>query len=311
MADYQSWPGASQSLLKAGLPPHGTMAHIRDLLDRPRVVTKWMRIGSLVHAGIFEPARMLDGYVVQPQFEQDAENVTASGSPSTRKTTAYYKGQAAQFADANEGKEIVPQSEYDDIRKMVRNLNRHQRARSYFHTGLPEVSISAPHEPTGLVLRGRIDWLCDEHNYIVDLKSTNNITRPDRFLADSKTDFQLAFYRRLLRMTTGQEYHARLVLVQNTRPFLVDAGRVADESLDQMDDLIDPLLARYKQALDRDEWPGLDDTGDKLYTVGSYHLPDQEPLNLTSGGEPLTKPKPTGGQGFSMFLDDADYEGDF
>jgi len=293
-ADYRDWPGVHQSLLKVGLPPHGTMAHIKDRLDHPVTASRWMRIGSLIHAGQFDPGRMLDGYVVQPAFELDPENVTGSGQPSTSKATSYYKGQAAQFAAINEDRQIIDATEYDAIRAMIHNLDRYERARGYFAQGDPEVSIRAPHDDTGMMLVGRIDWLNHEQRYFVDLKTTNNITRPDRFLADSKTDFQLAFYRRLLMLTTGEEYHARLVLVGNQRPFLVDAGRVADESLDQMDDLIDPLLANYRRCLDSGEWPGLDDTGDKLYTVGSYHLPDQEPLRLTSGGQPLTaKPKPT------------------
>ena len=57
-----------------------------------------------------------------------------------------------------------------------------------------------------------------------------------------------------------------------------------------MDDLIDPLLADYKQALDTGEWPGLDDTGDKLYTVGSWHLPPEkvQQSKATTGGKPVS-----------------------
>ena len=287
--EYAEWPGIHQSLLKAGLPPRGTMAHIRDAMDTHRVETKWMQMGLLVHAGLFDPLRMMDQYVVEPDFRLHDDNTTDNGKPSTSAATTWCKARVAEFKDANDGKKIVPQTGYDAIRAMTRNLSRHNRVQRYLASGRPEVSIRCPDAANGLVLVGRIDWLNESERWFLDLKSTNDISNPGRFIAQSKTDFQLAFYRRMLRTITGYDYSARLILVQNTRPFHVDAGAVHDEALDAMDPLTDQLLSDYARCVETGEWPGLDDSGDKTFTVGTWHLPEEKPLVLTKGGAPIAE----------------------
>lgn len=289
--NYFDRDGWNQSVIKHGLPPSGTMAHVRAALLDDKEQTRPMRIGSLVHAGVFEPMTMLDDYAVMPAYENDVDNCKADGFsvPASPRSTKYYRERKAVWQAANHDKQHVTQSEYDAIKIMMANLRGHERAMRYFSAGSGEVELSATHPGTGLLLKSKLDWVNRDERYIVDLKTTRDLSNTGRLIASWLIDFQLAFYRRLLLLMTGDTYDCRLVLVMNQPPYLVDAGQVCDIAIDAMDAQIDPLLERVAEAEQSGCWPGLDDTGDKVFTVPSYHLPQQtEQSKATVDGQPVS-----------------------
>lgn len=280
---YAQIRAMSQSKAKLALPP-GTLADLEaELLKPDERETRWMNLGTICHAGAFEPLTMLERFAVMPAFEQDEENVTAKGERTSSKATNYYKNKVAEWMHLNEGKTAVDQSVYDAYRKMMVALNRSKRARDVMTDGAPEVSI-VWQDKTGVLCKGRIDCLRDSVKRFTDYKTSRDVTRPGNVIAHLGYDFQLAFYRRGLRQLTGEDWGADLVMQKNHGSFVVRAAPVSDDDLNAMDDRIEELLPRIAQAQRSGFWPGYED--DEVFAVPEWRLQqaNSEPLELTIDG---------------------------
>jgi hypothetical protein len=176
--DYFRIPAINSSLVRAAVNHRGeiSMEAMKWAMDHPPQRTRAMRFGSLFHCGQLEPAQIMRRYAVMPAYHTDHNNVTAKGKPTESKSTRHYKDQKAEFERANAGREIVEQSEYDQMNFMLRSLATRPQVRQWIGSGGgAEVTRIWRHPDSGLLLKVRIDKEVPGDGIIIDFKTTSDM----------------------------------------------------------------------------------------------------------------------------------------
>jgi exodeoxyribonuclease VIII len=157
-ADYHAGPGLSRSKLWTTFnksPAHAMAEKVAQ--------TKAMLIGSVVHVATLEPDLFERDYVRSEKFD---------------KRTNIGKLAAEQFADQNQGKEIVEADVYDLAASIRDSLHGSAIVRDLLKGGKAEHSAYWEDFETGELCRVRPDMA--QPGYILDLKTTQDAS-PDSF----------------------------------------------------------------------------------------------------------------------------------
>lgn len=165
---------------------------------------------------------------------------------------------AQERRDALRENGFIPllQKDYDRVVEMAYALKQHRLAMRLLSEGKPEVSAYAVHEPTGVVRRGRFDWLGSA--ILIDYKSAVS-SDPAAFVrASVNFDYHMqhAWYLDLARdlghpakafaFIVQMKEPPYLVTVIELPPDLVAVGRARNER----------ALERFRDCIDSDLWPG-------------------------------------------------------
>jgi hypothetical protein len=281
---YRDWPAINNSTLKHC---NHSPAHMREVMTGgQKESTPAMRMGTLVHAGKFEPLLIPAAYVVLPDYHLDADNVTAKGlKPSNPRNTSYYREKVAQFEATNSGKEVISGQQYADLLGVVSALEAHEGAATAFGAGgVAEVSFVWTDPDTGILCKGRADWWDAARGIVSDLKKADS-GKPFKYVGRNMFYHQAAaFYIDGLRTLGHDVKEFWLVAVESKAPYAVQAAPIDEESLNAG-------RARYKRALEAvrhgrttGEWAGPD-------SPDRWHFEEhkEEPVDLVlPGGEVLT-----------------------
>lgn len=157
-----------------------------------------------------------------------------------------------------EGKIPLLRKDHDAAQRIAEAVREHPIAGPLFEgRGRAEVSMFGQHE-SGVKLRGRCDWIT-EGGIIVDLKTAMN-PDPAEFARTAYTlsyDLQAAHYELTYQLATGQRPRGFIhVLVGKEEPNLVAVVQLDDDFLEIGRQKLHRAIARYKHALDTDEWGG-------------------------------------------------------
>lgn len=132
-------------------------------------------------------------------------------------------------------------------------------AASVLSQGEPEVSMYAECPETGVLMRGRADWLRD--GYLVDLKTAAGAIDPaefERTAWNRHYGLQVAWYRRILALN-GVDATPIWVVVSKDAPHQVYVYQASTEMLERGTDDMYRALELYARCQATDEWPGLVD----------------------------------------------------
>ena len=148
----------------------------------------------------------------------------------------------------------------------------HPTAAQLLSEGAPEVSMWATDPLTGVLMRGRTDWLTDRN---VDLKTTGRPVDPASFMNtvwDYGYAFQAAWYEHILALN-GLEVNTAWIAVtkregHETGVFVPDEGIMIQARRD-----LRRALALYAYCLERDVWPSLEEAWE-IPGVGAPRLTD-------------------------------------
>lgn len=133
-------------------------------------------------------------------------------------------------------------------------------ARSLLTEGRPEVSAWAEDPETGVLLRGRFDYLNADN--FVDLKTVAGPSDPREFAWTVRKfhyTFQAAYYQRLLQLNGHGVPPPYWVAVSKDAPYDVYVTRPSDDMLAAAHDDVDEALRLYRECADTGTWPGLAD----------------------------------------------------
>lgn len=133
-------------------------------------------------------------------------------------------------------------------------------ARSLLTEGRPEVSAWAEDPETGVLLRGRFDYLNTDN--FVDLKTVAGPSDPREFawaVRKFHYTFQAAYYQRLLQLNGHGSLPPYWVAVSKDAPYDVYVTRPSDDMLATAHDDVDEALRLYRKCADTGTWPGLAD----------------------------------------------------
>lgn len=143
------------------------------------------RFGTIFHEGHLQPELIAQKYVVVPEESfVEATQAWARNNPDikgntpqekeykTPKASKYYKDLVENYLAAHKGKQQVSLQWLTDIGNMLDRLMKNELAVALFEDGRPEVTIVWEDARTGLLCKGRIDWVSFSYNSLTDLKST-------------------------------------------------------------------------------------------------------------------------------------------
>lgn len=179
------------------------------------------------------------------------------------------------FRSANEGREIVTESEFASAHPIVSALLRHEHAMHLLRSGTPKKRIYW-------------DWLgrsCSGEpdvagKYLVDLKTTR-CAEPGRFTKQAlwlSYNAQLAWYRQGL-ILSGAEPPTQvfIVAVETSPPYPVTVFSLTERAIEQGERLCRVWMERLLSCEATGEWPG--------YVQSAVDLDVPDDLELTFGDE--------------------------
>lgn len=245
---YLSWDAMSQSAAKplARSPQH-YLAYLRRQEN-----TKALRTGHITDTLVFEPKLFSKNYKVKPRtYTNDNGEVKP------------WHGGAQACKDWMEeaersGKIIISGPEYDEAVRLSTAVREHDAAKDILAEGKSQLSMVWADEETGIICKGRIDWLCGAG--IVDLKTTKDAgPEPHQFGREIVTygyHVQGAFYHDGYEQLTGEDRDFIIIAAEKGSPHAVAVYRVGSLSLQAGRSIYRRALYNYRQCKQWDEWPG-------------------------------------------------------
>lgn len=148
-------------------------------------------------------------------------------------------------------------SEWEVAGEMAAAVRDHPTAAFLLDEGRPEVSAYATDEATGVMRRGRFDWL--HPTVVVDYKTTRS-AEPGHFaradVAGHGYHMQAAWYLDLAR-DLGHPAEAFAFVVQEKEPpYLTEVYELDDAALQRGRELNQRALERFRDCTASNDWPG-------------------------------------------------------
>lgn len=190
--------------------------------------------------------------------------------PATSRAKADQEAhKAAKEAARAEGKIPVTAEDYERVQAMADRLSSHTLAMRLLSEGQPEVSAYALDEETGVMRRGRFDWL--HPTLLVDYKSCLSADPRDlagRYGVVKKWgyDQQAAWYTDLARDLGHPATAFAFIFQMKTPPYEVVVAYLDDSDLWEARSRNREALERFRDCTQSGIWPGfvLDDTAIRL-----------------------------------------------
>ena len=156
------------------------------------------------------------------------------------------------------GEVPISRADYTEVQGMADAVLTHPIAGPLLEDGTPEQSLYAVDGPTGMWMRGRVDWATGSTRTLIDLKTTISAD-PDewgRSIIRYGYALQREWYRSMWQALTGEHPTFLHILVEKQPPYLTSVVE-----LDAEWEVIGGLQMRqaldtYARCLDADEWPG-------------------------------------------------------
>jgi len=203
-----------------------------------------------------------------PDFHLDPENVT--GPPQKRtdsKQTDYFKRKAREFYEAakHDGLEVITREQYDTALAMIEAIRSKPNAAMWLNATDTRKEVTVVGEIEGVVCKGRIDVLHTAG--LIDIKTADDcaVHSFSKKALNLGYIFKQAIHRELVKQMTGIELPVYYIVVESSPPYdcAVFEFTGGDEQLfDQELDKARVLLTKYKECLESDEWPGVDEGED-------------------------------------------------
>lgn len=160
---------------------------------------------------------------------------------------------------------ILPK-DWEVVCAMADKLSEHTATMRLLSRGRAEVSLFATHEPTGVPIRGRLDWL--SHRVATDYKTAAS----DDPVAFRKTaalrgyHIQAAFYMDLLEAVGLPVDEFAFIVQCKEAPYEVFVTTLAPRAVARGRELYTRALERFRDCTDSGFWPGRVDPETYLIT---------------------------------------------
>ena len=201
------------------------------------------RFGRLAHKMILEPERaVMDAYAVGGPINQ------RTGKPFGQDTKAW-----ADY-EAEIGKPVVSEEDYDKVNAMRHSVMTHENARLFFADHIYESIFRA--ETCGVNCQIKVDAINGSGNdiYLVDLKTCDDLNFFEQDAARFQYVHQAALYHMVFQLVTGADANVYFVAVEKRVPFRVGVfsakGSILDAKCDVSRELVE--LNRCRKS---NTWP--------------------------------------------------------
>ena len=255
--------------------------HYRHWLTHQREDSDAMQLGRLVHCAIYEPDRLAERYVQEPNFHRGMKDDTA-------RAKGYDGGKdaAAKWTLENAGREIVAADLWASATAMAEAVRADPIAGAMVSGGFAEQLVEWTDPVTGIECRGRVDHV---NGRLSDLKTARAVS--PRWLAAefARREYhgQLAFYAEGLALNgIDLADPPAFIVVENVAPHDVVVLQMAPQEVKAGRDLFRRYLDTLAWCRETDQWPGV--AGGEIIPLGlpAWAVPDDaEPI--TVGGVPI------------------------
>lgn len=280
--DYALIPAVNQSTLKYMLKSPLHFEHARATSKKP---TAPMRLGTVAHTAVLEPARMAAEYIVyRAGVEVELVNEkTGIAYPATSKTATMngkvWDAFEAQAAALN--LTVIKEGELEAATLMQRAVRGNALARRYLASGTPEMILVWRDALTGLLCKARLDWVSTSvPDVMAELKTAADIAPWSFGKVYGKNGYhmQAAFYEDGYKAVTGRTLYSKCIAVENTEPHDVvvfDLAQVVDAGREDYR----KLLNRVAECMAAGKWPG---------QAPDAEVPLELPMWMTEGDDDHT-----------------------
>lgn len=208
--EYHAAPGVSKSQLDAiaNKSPLHYWAEYQDP-NRVRKRTDALDMGQAIHTAILEP---------------DLVDTKIAGMPKLDRRKTEDKKTAAAFELEHVGKIILDEADYIAILAVRDACHRHPVASGLLARGKAEQSYFATDAETGEIIKARVDYIHEDGNMIVDVKSAEDASPYGfgRAAANFRYDVQSAWYPDVVAAVTGHKpQHFVWVAFEKKHPYAI------------------------------------------------------------------------------------------
>lgn len=241
----------------------------KHYLAQPRKSTKPLSLGTAAHCATLEPDR----------FERDFaawDRRTASGNLAPR-NGQYWDA----FKAVHSGQTIITETEWFEALAISKAIHEDPLCADVLRYGDPEVAIVWIHERTGMLCKGRIDWLDLANLVLADLKTAADITHDVFMVRCAKYHYhtRMAWYGDGLCNVLGidsEKLETLLLAVESSYPNDCAVYEMPQEVLQCGRDEYEELMTRLQLAKDFDRWPGCANGARMVYTLPRWAVKDPE-----------------------------------
>lgn len=191
------------------------------------------------------------------------------------KATSAWKVQQAEVREAG-GVLLLP-DEHAAVTAMADKLSEHSLAMRLLSEGRPEVSAYALDDETGVLRRGRLDWLGP--HVLTDYKTANNVDPRDlagRYgvIRKWRYDMQAAWYTDLARDLGHPAAAFAFVFQEKEAPYQVTVAYVDDSDLFDARAANRHALERFRDCTQSGIWPAYvpDDSAVRLSLIDQTYI---------------------------------------
>lgn len=242
--EYHNNPAISRSRL---FNIKKSPAYYKWSLDNPKESAD-LTFGKAFHKWVLEQDDFYNEFAVSPKFNR---------------ATKQGKQDYLDFMEANIGKVIINEEEFEKIQAMRESIMQNPYAKQLLKNGEAETSFYWTDELTGLECKCRPDYLRDLGNkkVLIDLKSCQDADL-NKIIKDSIAfgyDMQTAMYIDGI----SKEYNIPksdiifiFIFVSKSEPYLVNVAEANDEFKEYGEANYREMLGRLKECQETNNWYG-------------------------------------------------------
>lgn len=236
---YHSIPAVSSHMVIEGMK---SMKKAYSYFNQTFEPTPAFELGRLTHLAILEPDRYLS-LVVETDI------------PDKRHKA--YKDAVIENPD----KTVLIKPTTDLIRVMRKTIYENALAPKTLIGGKTEVTIFVMHPTLKIPLKGRLDYISKNEDYVLDYKTAAQITWP--FFENDSARYgyhvQASYYLMLLELMNKRIEHYFILAQEKDEPFDTVLYKYGFETLEKGREIIDVLLPKIAFCFEQNKWPGYTD----------------------------------------------------
>lgn len=242
----------------------------------PRRITKALALGTTAHAAVLEPERFASDFIPWTKRTKANDNGETRAAPRNGKDWE-------AFVAANPGKEIVTLDDYNAAIAIRNEIWAEPECAKAIVGAKTEVVLIWIDPETGLLCKGRIDWLkliAGRRPSFGDVKTARDISPGPFFHAAAKLHYhtKLAWYADALRTILNLDEDPETLVLA------VESGTIHDSVVYEMDeedlqvgrDEYRLLMSKVKTAIDTDCFPGVGNGTRQRYFIPKFARTDPE-----------------------------------
>lgn len=156
-----------------------------------------------------------------------------------------------------QGKAPILRKDFERAEAMRDSVMAHPLASYFLSEGRPEVSFWATDPETGVLMRGRADWL---RNFVVDLKTTGSSADQAGFVKSVWSyhyHFQFAYYERILELNDVEVGVPHWIAVSKRAPYETGVFHPDERSMERARADVRRALRLYAHCTSTGTWPAL------------------------------------------------------